>query len=73
MNDFRPYEPVRQYTCVLTKDEALLIQKIRDTKYGYIKISMAGGEITRTETAKSELTKDRRDDSVTIAVEIESI
>jgi len=70
MSDFKPYEEDLFYKVVLSKDEALLIQRIRDTGYGSVTVHMVNKKIVRTETVDSELTKDRRKDTVTIAIEV---
>ena len=70
MSDFKPYEEDLFYKVVLSKDEALLIQRIRDTGYGSVTVHMVNKKIVRTETVDSELTKDRRKDIVTIAIEV---
>jgi len=70
MSDFKPYEEDLFYKVVLSKDEALLIQRIRDTGYGSVTVHMVNKKIVRTETVDSELTKDRRKDTVTIAIKV---
>lgn len=65
-----PYEEEQKYKVILTKDEALLIQKIRDMNYGSITVHLVNAKIVRTETIDSELTKDRKKDTVTIALEM---
>lgn len=67
--EFKPYEQEKKYKCILTKDETLLIQKIREVKFGSIIIHKAGGNIVRTETTSSEMMKDIRDGNVKIAIE----
>jgi len=70
MSDFKPYEKEEQYKVVLSKDEALLIQKLRETGYGSVTVHMVNHKIVRTETISSELTKDAREGKVTIALEV---
>lgn len=70
MTDFKPYEKEEEYKVVLTKDEALLIQKLRQIGYGSVTVHMVGGKIIRLETIHSELSKDRKSDTVTIALEV---
>ena len=70
MNDFKPYVEEETYKVVLSKDEALLVEKIRDVSYGSITVHLVNKQIVRTETINSELTKDRKKDTVTIAVEM---
>ena len=67
--EFKPYEKEKSYKCVLSRDEALLIQKIRDVKFGSVVVHKAGGNIVRTETTSSEMMKDARDGRVEIAIE----
>jgi hypothetical protein len=67
---YKPYAPEDTYKVLLTKDEALLIQKIRDVRYGSVTTHLVNRKIVRTETISSELTKDRKADSVTIALEV---
>lgn len=70
MSDFKPYVPEDTYKVVLTKDETLLIQKLRETKWGSITVHLAGGRIIRLETVSSELAKDKKDEKITIALEV---
>lgn len=70
MSDFKPYTPEETYKVVLTKDEALLIQKLRNIGYGSVTVHMVDGKIIRLETIHSELSKDRKSESVTIALEV---
>ncbi len=70
MAGFKPYEEEQEYKVVLSKDEALLIQKIRDMNYGSLTVHLVNKKIIRTETMDSEITKDRRKDTVTIAIEV---
>jgi len=69
-DDFKPYAPEETYKVVLTRDEALLIQKIRETGYGAVTVHVVANKIVRTETVSSELTKDRKKETVTIALEV---
>lgn len=69
-SEFKPYEKEKGYVCELTKDEALLIQRIRELNYGSITVHLVNKAIVRTETVDSELTKDRRNTEVTIAFEV---
>lgn len=67
--EFKPYEKDPMYKCNITRDEALLLQKIRDVKFGSITVHKAGNKIVRTETKASELMKDTREKRVEIAIE----
>lgn len=58
--EFKPYEQQKRYKCELSEDEVLVIQKIRGIKFGTVIVHMSGGDITRTETTKSELMTDTR-------------
>jgi hypothetical protein len=69
-SDFKPYVEERTYKVVLSMDEALLIQKLREMSYGAITVHLVNKKIVRTETVNSELTKDRKKEAVTIAVEM---
>jgi hypothetical protein len=69
MSEFKPYEPEKMYRCELSRDEALMIQKIREVKYGQVIVHKAGGNIVRTETTSSELMKDIRGEKIEIAIE----
>jgi len=69
-NDFVPYQKEETYKVILSKDETLLIQKIRETGYGEITIHIVANKIVRTETVSSELTKDRKKEIVKIALEV---
>lgn len=68
-NQFKPYEKEPRYKCEISRDEALVIQKIRNIKFGTVIVHLSGGDITRTETNKSELMTDSRKGNVTIAIE----
>ena len=70
MSDFKPYEKEETYKVVLSKDEALLIQKIRETGYGSVSTHLAAGRIIRLETVQSELARDKKGEKVTIALEV---
>lgn len=72
MTDFKPYEKEETYKCELSKDEALLIQKIRDVSYGSVTTHIVAKKIVRTETINSELMRDKKGETVTIALEVES-
>ena len=63
-------DTLKEFKVVLSKDEALLIQKIRDMNYGSLTVHLVNKKIIRTETMDSEITKDRRKDTVTIAIEV---
>lgn len=69
MSEFKPHKEEETFKVILTKDEALVIQKLRSIKFGSLKVHKAGDNIVRTETIASELTKDRKTDRVTIAFE----
>ena len=72
MSDFKPYEKEEKYKVLLSKDEALLIQKLRSTGYGSVTVHLVANKIARTETVSSELTKDAKKGTVTIALEVTS-
>ena len=69
MMEFKPYEKESTYKCELSKDEALLIQKVRNIGYGQVTAHMVAGKIVRTEEVRSELSKENKD-TVTIAFEV---
>lgn len=70
MSEFKPYIPEDTYKVVLTKNEALLIQKIREISYGAVTVHLVNKKIVRTETTNSELTRDQEKDEITIALEV---
>ena len=70
MSDFKPYEPEETYKVVLSKDEALLIQKLRSIGYGAVTVHLVNKKIVRLETVSSELAADKKKESVTIALEV---
>lgn len=70
MSDFEPYKEEETYKVVLSKDEALLVQKIRQIGYGSVTVHVVANKIVRLETLSSELAKDRKKDAVTIALEV---
>jgi hypothetical protein len=70
MSDFKPYEKENIYKCELSKDEVLLIQKIRAISYGSITTHIVKNRIVRTETINSELSKDKGEEAITIALEV---
>lgn len=70
MSDFKPFVPEETYKVVLSKDEALLVQKLRALKYGSVTVHMVNGKIVRLETISSELTADKKGETVTIALEV---
>lgn len=67
--EFKPYEQKKRYKCELSEEEALIIQKIRGIKFGTVVVHLSGGDITRTETNKSELMTDTKKGTITIATE----
>jgi len=69
-SEFKPYVEERTYKVVLSMDETLLIQKLREMSYGSITVHLVNRKIVRTETVNSELTKDRKKETVTIALEV---
>jgi hypothetical protein len=70
MSDFNPYELPETYKVILTKEEALLIQRIRKIGYGSLTAHVVKNRIVRTEEIKGELTIDAIKNSiVTIALE----
>ena len=70
--EFKPYEKEETYKVVLSKDEALLIQKMREIGYGAITVHLVANKIVRVETVHSELAKDKKKEIVTIALEVVS-
>jgi MoaA/NifB/PqqE/SkfB family radical SAM enzyme len=70
MSEFKPYKPEEMYKVVLSKDEVMLIQKMRDMKYGSLVIHFVGGKPVRTETTNSEMTNEAKDSKVTIEFEV---
>ena len=71
MSDFKPYEKPESYKVVLTKEEALLIQKIRSLGYGSVTAHVVNKRIVRTEEIRGELTINAvKNEIVTIALEI---
>jgi hypothetical protein len=70
MADFRPYVPEEKYKVVLSKDEVLLIQKIRSIGFGSVTAHISANKIARTETSISELSKDKGKDAFTISFEV---
>ena len=70
IGDFKPYKEEEKYKVLLSKDETLLIQKMRDLGYGSMTIHLVAGKIVRTQTTISELTKDAKKGTVTIALEV---
>lgn len=70
MSDFKPYTPEETYKVVLSKDEALLIQKLRSVGYGSVTVHLVNKKIVRLETVSSELAADKKKESVTIALEV---
>ena len=68
--EFKPYQKEESYKAILSKDEILLIQKIRETGYGEITVHLVANKIVRTETVSSELSKDRKKEIVKIALEV---
>lgn len=70
MSDFKPYKPDELYKVVLSKDELMLVQKMRDMKYGSLVIHFVGGKPVRTETTNSEMTNEAKDSKVTIEFEV---
>lgn len=70
MSDFKPYEPDNMYRVVLSKDEVLLIQKMRDMKYGSLVIHFVNGKPVRTETTNSEMTNEAKENKITVEYEV---
>jgi len=66
--EYKPFTPEETYKVVLSKDETLLIQKIREIGYGSITVHLINHRIVRTDENISELTKDRKKETVTIAI-----
>lgn len=72
MSDFKPYEKEQEYKVVLTKDEALIIQRMRAIKYGSIVVHFVAGKPKRTEITNSEQMNEPgfKGEVVTIALEV---
>lgn len=70
MSDFKPYEPEEMYKVVLSKDEVLLIQRMREIKYGSIVIHFVKGKPIRTETTNSEMTNEAKENKITVEYEV---
>lgn len=56
--DFKPYEPEPKLEALITKDEAILISKLREVGYGAVTIHIVNKKIIRFEINTSELMKD---------------
>jgi hypothetical protein len=69
-DEYKPYLKEETYKVALSKDEALLIQRIREVPYGFVTAHLVAYKIVRTEVNSSELTKDRKKETVTIALEV---
>lgn len=69
-DNFKPYEKEDEYKVVLTKDEALLIQRLRKAQWGSITVHLVNGKIVRIETISSELVQDTKNENISIAMEI---
>lgn len=68
MNDFKPYQAQPDIFIVkCTREEALLVQKLRTIKFGSVKIHVVDSKLIRTETTDSEILKDKINDEITIA------
>ena len=60
--------PNTRYVVEVSKEEALLLQKLRSIKFGSIKVHVVETKIIRTETTDSELMKEKEHDAITIPV-----
>lgn len=69
-NEFKPYEKEETYNVLLSRDEALIIQRLRSVKYGTMMIHMVAGKPVRIEITNSEMIKDAKGESITIAYEV---
>jgi len=65
MSEFKPYEKEQTYKAVLTKDEVLIIQKLRLIGFGSMTIHLVANKPIRTEITSSELIRDAKDEIVT--------
>lgn len=70
MNTFKPYEKEDTYKVLLSRDETLILQKLRGIGYGTMTIHMVAGKPVRTEITNSEMVKDAKGESITIAYEV---
>lgn len=57
-----------RYVVEVSKDEALLLQKLRSIKFGSVKVHIVDSKLIRTETTDSEILKEKNDDAITIQV-----
>lgn len=58
-----------RYVVEVSKEEALLLQKLRSIKFGSIKVHIVETKIIRTETTDSELMKEKESEPITISIE----
>jgi len=58
MTDFKPYEPETKFEAQITKEEAVLLKKLREIGYGSVTVYVVNKKILRFETTTSELIKD---------------
>ena len=58
MTDFKPYEPEAKFEAQITKEEAVLLKKLREIGYGSVTVYVVNKKILRFETTISELIKD---------------
>jgi hypothetical protein len=69
MTDFKPYEPELKFNALVTKEEALLIKKIREIGYGSVTIHLVNKKIIRFEITSSELVKDIDNNKIKVVLE----
>ena len=58
MTEFKPYEPEAKFEALITKEEAVLLKKLREIGYGSVTVYVVNKKIVRFETTTSELIKD---------------
>ena len=58
-----------KYVIELTKEEALLLQKIRSIKFGSVKAHIVESKVVRIETTDSELMSEKSKEAIIIKVE----
>jgi len=54
----------------LSKDELMIIQKLRGIKYGSITVHIVAEKPVRMETTNSEMVRDQEESNITIAFEV---
>lgn len=69
MTEFKPYEPETKFNALITKEEALLLKKIREIGYGSVTVHLVNKKIIRFEINTSELIKDLDPNKLKIVLE----